>query len=288
MTDHAPAAGRRREITLEIMGSRVPALGFGTWQLTGHDCERGVAHAIELGYRHVDTAQMYENEDRVGRGLADSGVARDEVFLVTKVAPGNLEPATLRRTTERSVRDLRTDFVDLLLVHWPTDDVPLQRTLEAMNGLRERGLVRHVGVSNFTPRHLAVARQHAAIFCNQVEYHPFLAQDHLVRDAREHGMLLTAYCPLARGRVLDDDTIGRIAGRHERTPAQIALRWLLQQGVAAIPKAASAAHRAENLEALEFELSEADMDAISSLRGEHRLIDPEWAPAWEREHAQAG
>jgi len=275
---------------LEIMGERVPALGSGTWQLSGVDCERGVAHAIELGYRHVDTAQMYENEDRVGRGLADSGVAREDVFLVTKVAPGNLAPADVRRTTERSVRDLRTDFVDLLLVHWPSDDVPLERTLNAMNGLRERGLVRHVGVSNFTPRHLAVARQHARIFCNQVEYHPFLAQDHLLRDAREHGMLFTAYCPLARGRVLDDDTIGRIAGRHERTPAQVVLRWLLQQGVAAIPKAASAAHRAENLEALDFELPAEDMEAISGLAGEDRLIDPEWAPEWDRSraHAEAG
>jgi len=268
--------------SMEILGAAVPLLGFGTWELRGRECEHGVAHALSLGYRHVDTAQMYENEAEVGRGLEASGVGREEVFLTSKLAPGNLARSRALRSTEASLRALGTGYLDLLLIHWPRFEVPLGETLEAMGALQEAGKIRWIGVSNFPPSHLSRARKIAEIFCNQVEYHPFLSQDRLLRDVRDEGLLLTAYCPLARGRVAEDKTISEIAAAHGKSPAQIALRWLIQQKVAAIPKASKDAHREENLDIFDFSLSDEEMERIFALGGEERIIDPSWAPEWER------
>lgn len=269
--------------TKEIQGTEVPALGLGTWMLEGRACREAVRDALEIGYRHVDTAQAYGNEDEVGRGLADSGVPRDEVWLTTKVWLENLDHDRTLESTRASLRRLGTDHVDLLLIHWPpTGGVPIAEPLRALRRLQEDGRVRHIGVSNFTPTLLDEALDEAEIFCNQVEYHPFLAQDDLLRTCQEWDLLLTAYSPLARGRVLDDPVLREIGDRRGKSPAQVTLRWLLQQEqVVAVPKAASAEHRRANLEVFDFQLSLDEMEAIHGLARGERIIDPEFAPDWE-------
>jgi 2,5-diketo-D-gluconate reductase B len=271
---------------LEVKGARVPALGLGTWQLDGRACYDAVRQALELGYRHIDTAQMYGNEQEVGRAIRESGIARGEIFLTTKLAPRNLAAAAARRSTEESLRRLGTDHVDLLLIHWPSSEVPLKETLGAMAALRQAGKARHLGVSNFTVKLLeeAVAVRAAAdLLCDQVEYHPFLSQRAVLAAVRAHGMMLTAYTPLARGGVARDRTLAAIAHKYGKSPAQVALRWLLdQEGVAAIPKASSRVHLAANLDIFNFTLASEDRAAIDALGGARRLVDPGgWSPRWD-------
>ncbi len=262
---------------------RVPALGLGTWQLSGDEARGGVAHALDLGYRHLDTAQVYENEAAVGDGLRASDVERDAVFLTTKVWRDQLRHRDLIASTDESLRKLKVDYVDLLLVHWPSDEVELAETLDALQEVQHAEKARHLGVSNFTPSLLAEALRLApGLVCNQVEYHPYLDQSDLLEVVHEHGLFLTAYSPIARGRVLEDDVIREIAEAHGKSPAQVTLRWLLQQDrVAAIPKAASAEHRAANFDIFDFALSDEEMTRIAGLaREDGRIIDPEFAPAW--------
>ncbi len=250
-----------------IKGEEVPSLGLGTYRLLGEECARAVERAFALGYRHVDTAQMYRNEGEVGRGIRNSSVDREDVFLVTKVWPSDFRYQDVIRATRESLRKLGTDYVDLLLMHWPSAEVPLEETLGAMVELQEEGSVRHVGVSNFPPRMVEEAQRHATVFCNQVEYHPYKAQDELLEQAREMDYLLTAYQPIARGAVLRDRTLKEIGEDHGKTPAQVALRWLLQQEkVAAIPKAASKEHLEGNFDVFDFELSDEEMEWIRRLR----------------------
>ncbi len=269
---------------VEVQGEQVPALGFGTWQLTGRAATEAVRHALELGYRHLDTAQMYRNEPQVGQALADSGLDRGEVFLTTKLQPRNLEPDRVQRSTHESLERLQTDYVDLLLIHWPAFPGSMEATLQAMVDLREEGTVRHIGVSNFTPTLLRQALDHAPIFCNQVEYHPYLAQPELCQLAVERDLMLTAYSPLAKGRVIDDEGLGEIGRRHGKTAAQVTLRWLVQQHhVAAIPRSGDREHRAANFDIFDFELNEEEMARIEDLDRARRLIDPaDLAPDWER------
>lgn len=268
---------------VKARGHEIPALGFGTWQLHGKECVRDVADALELGYRHIDTAQRYENEAEVGRGIRQSGVDREEVFVTTKVWWTELTHDEATRAAEESLRRLGLDHLDLLLVHWPDTDAPMTGAFDAMKELREQGKVRHMGVSNFTPSLLDRAVEQAPVLCDQVEYHPFLAQDELLERARRHDLFITAYSPLGRGRVLEDETLQEIGGDHGKSPAQVALRWLLQQDrVAAIPRASDPAHRKANLEIFDFELSEEEMERISALDEGLRLVDPEFAPEWER------
>ncbi len=268
----------------DIQGTRVPALGFGTWQLEGDACREGVEHALALGYRHIDTAQGYDNEEQVGAALAASGVPRDEIFLVTKLAPEFFRAEDAIRTSKESLDKLGVDAVDLLLLHWPNPDVPVEETLGALRVLQDEGRVRHLGVSNFPPGPTRRANDAQRIFANQVEYHPFLHQRKLRALAEELDLLLTAYSPLAKGAVLDDPVLQEIGGTHGKTAVQVTLRWLLQQDrVAAIPKASSAAHREANLEVFDFELSPAEMTRIHELEREERLIDPAGGPAWERD-----
>lgn len=264
--------------TVSVHGVDVPSLGFGTFQLEGDDCQRGVSHALDVGYRHIDTAQMYGNEEQVGAALSDGPVDRPDIFLTTKLSNDNLAPDTVRSSTEESLRRLRTDHVDLLLIHWPTGDIPFERTLDAMAELADEGKVRHVGISNFTPEQVERAVAHAPIFALQVEYHPFLGQHELLDLAGKHDFMLTAYSPLARGDVFDDDTLNEIAQAHDADPAQIALSWLLsQQNVAAIPKSTSPEHIASNFAALDIELSDEELRRIDGLDRGERLIDPPFA-----------
>ena len=268
---------------VEVQGVRVPALGYGTWQLVGNDCSEGVRNALELGYRHIDTAQGYDNEEQVGEGLRRSGVSRDEVFLVTKVRPDNFRHDDAQTSTRASLRKLGTDYVDLLLLHWPNDDVPLDETLGALAELQEEGAVRHLGVSNFPPSLAKDANDITRIFANQVEYHPYLSQPNLTEQAVELDYMLTAYSPLGQGRVIDDSVLEEIGEAHGKTAAQVGLRWLIQQDhVATIPKAASESHRRSNLDIFDFELSDDEMQRIHDLDEERRLVDPADGPDWER------
>lgn len=271
---------------IELKGARVPALGFGTWPLAGADCVRAVGEAIELGYRHIDTAQIYGNEAEVGAGIAASGIARDALWVTTKLGRDNLTAAAVAQSAEASLRKLRLDYLDLLLIHWPSRTVPLAETLGAMAKLRREGKTRYLGVSNFTVKLLdeAVGRHGADLLCNQVEYHPFLSQAKVLGAVRGHGLMLTAYSPLARGVVNDDPTLRRLGEIYGRSPAQIALRWLMEQdGVAAVPKAGRRAHMAANLAVFDFALAAEDRTAIDALARGERVVDiAGWSPDWDR------
>ena len=249
-----------------VKGEKVPSLGLGTYRLTGEACERTVERGLRVGYRHLDTAQMYGNEAEVGRGIRGSGVDRGEIFVTTKVWPSDFAHERVIRKTHESLEKLGTDYVDLLLMHWPGDGVPLGETLGAMRELQEAGGVLYIGVSNFSPSLVQEATGHAEIFCNQVQYHPYREQDALLDQAQELDYLLTAYTPLSRGGVQDDVTLEEIGEAHGKSATQVALRWLVQQDkVSAIPKATSEEHLKENLDVFDFELSEEEMDRVSSL-----------------------
>jgi diketogulonate reductase-like aldo/keto reductase len=250
-----------------IKGEKVPSLGLGTYRLTGEACVRAVERGLSVGYRHLDTAQMYGNEAEVGRGIENSGVDRGEIFVTTKVWPSDFARDRVIRKTRESLKKLGTGYVDLLLMHWPGDGVPLGETLGAMRELQQEGGVLHIGVSNFSPSLVEEATEHAEIFCNQVQYHPYKHQDALRDQAQKLDYLLTAYTPLSRGGVGDDATLKEIGEAHgKKTATQVALRWLLQQDkVSAIPKATGEGHLAENLDVFDFGLSEEEMDRIFSL-----------------------
>ncbi|WP_324663991.1 aldo/keto reductase [Haloarcula sediminis] len=249
---------------IEVQNASVPALGLGTWQLTGPACTETVETALELGYRHVDTAQAYGNERRVGRGIEAADVDREDVFLVTKLDGSNRDARSVRRSVRKSLHDLGTDYLDCLLIHWPNTPwmAPLSETLDAMNDLVDDGLVEHIGVSNFSPARLDRARElsDAPILTDQVQYHPYWDQRQLLDYCRIHDVLLTAYSPLARGGVLDDPALVTIGNRYGKSPAQVALRWLVQQeGVAAIPKASSREHLEANMAIFDFELTDEEL-----------------------------
>lgn len=264
-----------------IQGEEVPALGLGTWQVTGEDCREAVTDALEIGYRHIDTAQGYENEAEVGQALAESDVDREDIFLATKVWPSNLEPEALRRSMDRSLEKLQTDHVDLLYIHWPAGGFEMNATMEALRNQKDEGNAHRLGVSNFTPDLLDAAMERAPLFALQVEYHPFLDQHELIARCREHDLLFTSYSPLARGEVMENETLHSIAEAHGKTAAQVALRWQVQQDhVTAVPKASSSEHRRSNFEIFDFELSEEEMSAIFDLaRGERIVAPDELAPA---------
>jgi 2,5-diketo-D-gluconate reductase B len=267
---------------LEIQGTTVPKLGFGTWQIEGPECQEAVEDALAIGYRHIDTARGYGNEEHVGRGLAAAGVPRNEFFLTTKIWREEYAPDDLRRAAEDSLQKLQVEGLDLLLLHWPNDAFPLEDTLGALIALRDDGLIKHLGVSNFPATMLREALAIAPIFTDQVEFHPFLAQDALVELAAEKDFMVTAYSPLARGKVPKDPTLREIGEAHGKTAGQVALRWLLDKPqVATIPKASSHERRVENFEVFDFELSDDDQAQIDELPKDGRILDPGFAPAWE-------
>ncbi|HET6724933.1 MAG TPA: aldo/keto reductase, partial [Gammaproteobacteria bacterium] len=267
-------------------GARIPSLGFGTFMLEPADARRMVEAALGIGYRHIDTAQLYHNETEVGAAIAASGVDRGEIFLTTKVWIDRFRAGDLEASADESLARLGTDYVDLLLLHWPNADVPLEETLEALQRVRAAGKARHIGVSNFN---IALVQQAVetvgadALVTNQVEYHPFLSQRKVLAQARQFGMLLTAYCPLAQGKVIGNDTLRDIGARYGKSETQIALRWLLdQEGVIALPRTSNEAHARTNFEVFDFHLTEDELARIDTLQGDERLITPGIAPAWDR------
>lgn len=269
---------------LDLQGTKLPALGFGTWQLEGETCERAVRAAIGIGYRHIDTAQIYENEAEVGRGIAESGVPRKELCITTKLWTTNFTRERVADSMEESLSRLRMDYVDLLLIHWPNPAVPLAETLAAMQKLQRQGKTKAIGVSNFPVRQMreAVEQCTVPVACNQVEYHALLPQRAVLGYARAHGMVVTAYSPLARGRLANHPVLADIGRQYGKTSGQVALRWLIQQpGVAAIPKAASERNARANFAIFDFELSKADHDAIAGLSDHTRVVNPGFSPEWD-------
>jgi 2,5-diketo-D-gluconate reductase B len=270
------------ETTLTVQGTAVPKLGFGTWLLEGDDCERGVQEALEVGYRHIDTAKVYGNEDRVGAALQASPVPREEVFLTTKVWTDAFRRDDLIASAERSLRLLQTDHIDLLLLHWPVPDVPIAESIGALTELREQGKIRQLGLSNFPTALVDEAVQHGPVFCNQVEYHAYLGQPALLRQAREHDLLLTAYSPFAHGKLLDDPVLREIGEAHGKSVGQVALRWLLDQPqVCTVPKATKRERIEQNLQVFDFALSEEERNRIAHLERGLRTANPSWAPDWD-------
>jgi diketogulonate reductase-like aldo/keto reductase len=273
--------------SLSAAGVEIPAIGLGTWKLTGPACAPLVCAALQAGYRHVDTAAIYGNEREVGEGLRASGVPRGEVFVTTKIWRDHMAEDALLTAAEASLQRLGLDQVDLLLLHWPNDAFPLEGTMRALAQAKRRGLARAIGVSNFPVALLeqAVALSPEPLATNQVEYHPYLSQRRVLETVRRHGMALTAYSPLAEGRALRDPVIRGIAAAHGATPAQVAIAWLIgQPGVIAIPKTSSAERAAQNLKAAELRLSDEERARISALaRPDGRQISPggwvRWDPA---------
>jgi diketogulonate reductase-like aldo/keto reductase len=266
-------------------GAEIPAIGLGTWQLRGEDCAAAVANALRAGYRHIDTAAMYGNEEAVGDGLRASGVPRETVFVTTKVWPEDLAPADLPRSAEASLKRLGLAQVDLLLIPWPNAAIPLAGTIRALCEAKRAGLTRHIGVANFTVRLLdeAVAAADEPIVANQCEYHPYLDQTLVRAECRKHGAAFVSYCPIGKAQVLSEPVIQAIAKAHRRTPAQVVLRWHVQQpGVAAIPKSGDPQRQRENLAVFDFTLSDEEMAAICGLaRRDGRMVSPSWSPRWD-------
>ncbi|MFW5973111.1 MAG: aldo/keto reductase [Bacteroidota bacterium] len=270
-------------ITKTFQDTEVPVVGFGTYPLRGDACMEAVGDALSLGYRHVDTAQAYANEEAVGRALSRADIPRDEIFLTTKVSVDNIQARRTRVSTEESLHRLGTDYVDLLLIHWPVEEVEPEETLDEMMHLQEEGKVRHIGVSNFPRGLMKQVVAHAPIFCNQVEFHPFLEQDSLLELCAENDIMVTAYSPLAKGQVARNDLLQDIGNRYHKSPPQVALRWLIQHDpVTVIPKAGSREHRRANLDIFDFELTGEEMEEVATLRERRRLTDPSWGPVWEQ------
>lgn len=264
------ASAQPNYITVE--DDRVPALGFGTWQLTGKQCADAVADALAIGYRHIDTAEAYGNEEEVGRAIAQSGINRREIFVTTKVASHHLAYSDVLHSAAGSLGRLGLEYVDLLLIHWPSRDLSLDDTLAAFRRLKDEGRARHIGVSNFPPRLWREALEKTPVVCNQVEFHPLFPQDELLQMARRQDLFLTAYSPLAHGRVLHEPVILEIAEKHHKTAAQVVLRWLVQQDrVAAIPRAAGREHRLQDFAIFDFKLSEEEMGMVSNLTRHSRV-----------------
>ena len=268
---------------ITAQGMRMPKLGLGTFRLKGAECAEAVEGALGLGYRHLDTAEMYDNEAPVGQAIAASGVARGEIFLTTKVWWQNLQGDGIERAADASLKRLGTDYVDLYLVHWPAADMDLAHVMGALGKLKEQGRARSIGVANFPTALLRQAVELGApIACNQFEYHVLLGQGRMVEAARVEGAAVVAYAPLAQGRLADNDALKKIAQKHGATPAQVALKWLLdQEGVAAIPKAGRRESQQANLDALRITLDDADRAAIAGLPKGERFVNPGFAPAWD-------
>lgn len=264
----------------------IPQFGYGTWQREGVKCFRGVMDALDVGYRHIDTAEGYGNEEFVGSALAESGVRRGEVWVTTKVAPESFGPGQIRPHVETSLEKLRLDSVDLLLLHYPSinDEYEIEDYMAQLAEVQDAGLTRYIGVSNFTKRYIDRALEllgDRQILTNQVEIHPFMQNRPIVSYCREKGIALTSYAPLARGAVAEDEVLINIAEAHEATPAQVALAFLLAEGFVVIPSAGSRARIAENFAAQDITLTEGQIARIRGLDRGMRLVDGPWCPEWD-------
>jgi 2,5-diketo-D-gluconate reductase B len=269
---------------LQTQGISLPRLGLGTFRMQGDTCRAAVESAIALGYRHIDTAEMYGNEDAIGAAISASGVARKDLHVTTKVWNENLAPEAIRRAFDASLKKLKLDHVDLYLVHWPSDNMNLPAMFETLLELKAQGRARAIGVANFKIALLKTVVEEigAPIACNQIEYHVMLDQTPVRKYLAAKSIPLVAYCPLAQGRAASDETLMAIGRKHGASAAQVALKWLLDQdGVAAIPKASRAESQQANLDALNVGLDDEDRQAIAGLPKNRRCVNPGFAPAWD-------
>ena len=271
---------------VEAKGARIPLLGLGTWELRGRACSRLVEQALRLGYRHIDTAQLYENEREVGDGLRASGIARADVFITTKIWPSHFAAPALARAAKERLADLRLTEVDLLLLHWPNPRVPLSETVGALCKVKRDGLARHIGVSNFTVAMIeeANALTTEPLVCNQIEVHAFLDQSKVVAACRKHGMAVVAYSPIARGNAKDDAVLTRIGRAHGKSSVQVALRFLVQQQIAVIPRPSKLDRLQENAAIFDFELSRHEIAEIGKLATrDGRVVNYSYSgsPSWD-------
>jgi 2,5-diketo-D-gluconate reductase B len=269
---------------VEAHGARIPIVGFGSMRLKEEAGTRAIESAIRTGYRHIDTAAFYGNEREVGEAIRASGVKREEIFLTTKVRQDNLEADKFARSLDNSLKLLGVPVVDLLLIHWPNPQVPMSESIGALNKARRDGLAKHIGVANYTVALLDEAMKvtKEPLVTNQIEVHPFLDQTKVIAATRRHGLAITAYCPLARGKVPGEPTLERIGKQHGKTASQAALRWLVQQGIAIIPGSGTPARQKENFEVLDFSLAPAEMNEIAGLkRPNSRVVNPPQHPEWD-------
>lgn len=269
---------------IESHGARIPVIGLGTMTLKDDVCVELVEAALHLGYRHLDTAQMYGNEREVGAGLRASGLPRDDVFVTTKVWFNRLAPGDFERSVDESLEKLGLPWVDLLMIHWPNAQIPLAGSIASLCKVKKAGLAKNIGVANFNIAMIDEATKLATepIAVLQIEMHPYLDQTKVIAAARRHGMAVVGYCPLARGKVPADETLQRIGRAHGKTPAQVALRFLEQDTIIPIPRTSKRERLAENLGSLDFKLTDAEMKEIGSLkRPDSRIVSPPQAPKWD-------
>ncbi len=255
--------------------NKIPAIGLGTWDLKGEGCIRAVKSALEIGYRHIDTAEMYENEAEIGKAI--SGFERKKLFITSKVMPKNLRYTDIIRSCNNSLDKLNTEYLDLYLIHWPSPEIPLKESIKAFKDLYEMGKIKNFGVSNFSIDLLEEAINiskslNLKIATNQVEFHPFLYQKALLDFCNKNNIAITAYCPIARGHVLDNKTLIEIGKRHNKTAAQVSLRWLIQKGIIVIPKASSIRHLKENIDIFGIELSKEEVAKIDNIKERIRIV----------------
>jgi 2,5-diketo-D-gluconate reductase B len=270
--------------TITANGASVPAIGLGVMTLKEETCVKAVDTALRLGYRHLDTAQMYGNERETGEGLRASGVPREEIFLTTKVWHDRLRVGDFERSVDESLDRLNLSYVDLLLIHWPNKDVPLKETIDVLCKTKRDGKARHIGVANFTAALIDEATKLSSepLVTNQIEVHPFIDRSKVIAASRRHGLAITAYCPIARGAAPGDAVLARIGAAHGKSPAQVSLRYLVQQGIIPIPRSADPKHLAENLAVFDFALSEAEMAELGRLAATNkRIVNPPHAPQWD-------
>jgi len=261
------------DITIMVGEEEVPAIGLGTWLLRGNSCINTVKSAVSLGYRLIDTAQDYDNEREVGEGIQRAEALRNNIFLITKLNPANFAYKDTIGTTKESCHKLSADYIDLILLHWPNTEISLEETLNALAQLQKEGLIKHIGLSNFPPSLVDEAIKYTEIFCNQVEFHPYLVRQNLLDHAIMNDYLLMAYSPVAKGRLMEDSFLRSIAREHGKSPAQVSLRWLVQEGIVPVAKASNLEHLEENTDIFDFSLSDEEMAAIRALdRGLH--LDP--------------
>ena len=273
--------------TVSANGAEIPAIGLGTWELRGEECAKLVETALQNGYTHIDTAQMYQNEREVGAGIKASGVDRGSIFVTTKIWPDNYASDDFARAVDERLALLDCGTLDLLLLHWPPGAVSMAEAVAGLNKAKRAGLARHIGISNFNVAQIdeAVALSEEPLVCNQIEYHPLINQDKVRAACARHGLAVTAYCPIARNKVADEPVMRDIAQRHDASPAQIALAWLAGHGdVISIPRSSRPERLADNLKALKISLNDDEMAEVSALNARNlRLVDPESVrPEWDQ------
>lgn len=257
----------------------IPFIGLGTYRLNGKEGIKVISEALELGYKHLDTAAFYHNEVEVGSAVKQSSQKRDNLFITTKIWPEDFD--NVLKATETSLKKLQMDDVDLLLLHWPSDEKRNSLALHSLNDVLQKGYAKNVGVSNFNIHQLSTAKKIAPVICNQVEYHPYLSQQKMLTCLKKEKMFCTAYRPIANGKVADDPVLKSIAYSYKKTPAQISLRWLIQQDVVAIPKTSSLERLKENISIFDFTLTEKEMKAIFSICNGTRQVDSSFSPEWD-------